>query len=299
MDDFQEKIIPLITDGNLTQLIPLIETALQQHQIPPTTILLQTAIQAMQLDVLQYLLTQLFPHKGDEDNNGNGKKSPFRTLDRAVILEALTSERVPAFELLCRHDPSLLTMPLGHWGPPLAWAVLGDHLRLASFLLANGVDPNETQLNHRPVVEGAARVGSCAMMELLLDHGGTIEGTGALFAAVCHQRIDMLTLLVEKRKMTNINAIQPANENQRLTAGPVLHLAIRKKYRPIVRVLIERFHADPLAQDPEGKTAVAWAVDVGDPEIMKVCRCGRKRIINTTTLLTQIRMLWGRPGTKD
>ncbi|RLL95304.1 hypothetical protein CFD26_104969 [Aspergillus turcosus] len=251
MDDFQEKIIPLITDGTLTGLIPIFETARQQQQVPPTAILLQTAIKAMQLDVLQYLLTRLLPHEEDEDNNGNGKQSPFRTLDREVILKALTSERVPAFELLCRHDPSLLTMPLGHWGPPLAWAVLGDQLRLASFLLANGVDPNETQLNHRPVVEGAASVASCAMMELLLDHGATIEGTGALFGAVCHRRIDMLTLLVEKRKMTNINAIQPADENQSLTAGPVLHLAIRKKYRPMVRVLIERFHADPLARDPE------------------------------------------------
>ncbi|KAG2001672.1 hypothetical protein GB937_010014 [Aspergillus fischeri] len=209
MDDNQKKIITLITDGNLTELIPTIEIALQHHQIPPTAILLQTAIQAMQLNVLQYLLTQLFPKDKDEDNNGKGKNKPLGTLDRAVILETLTSERVPAFELLCRHDPSLPTMQLGHLGAPLAWAILSDNIRLASFLLAKGVDPNECQINYRSAVVAVAGKGSCAMMELLLDHGATIAGTDALFAAVCNQRIDMLALLEKRRKVANTNDINP------------------------------------------------------------------------------------------
>ena len=64
--------------------------------------------------------------------------------------------RLPALELLCRHDPSLLTMQLDHLGAPLAWVILSDNLRLVSFLLANRVDPNETQINHRSAVVAAA-----------------------------------------------------------------------------------------------------------------------------------------------
>jgi hypothetical protein len=54
----------------------------------------------MQLDGLQYLLTRLSPKNRNKDYNGKGKEKPLGTLDRAVILERLTS--VPGFELLCR-----------------------------------------------------------------------------------------------------------------------------------------------------------------------------------------------------
>jgi hypothetical protein len=295
----EEKIIPLITDGNLAQLIPTIETALQQHQVLPTAVLFKAAIQAMQLDVLQYLLTRLLPDKEDRDNIEKGKQNHLRTFYRAVILEAVIPDRVPAFELLCRHDPSLPTMHLGHPGAPIAWAVLGDNLPLVSFLLANGVDPNEAQVNYWPAVAVVAGHRPCAMMELLLDPGAAIAGTDALFAAVRNRRVDMLTLLLERRKVANINAIQPGNWPTDLTPGPVLHLAIRTKNRQMVRVLIERFHADPLARDSEGKTAVAWAVDVKDPEIMKLCRCGTKQIMKTRILLMLKWIPLGRPGTKD
>jgi hypothetical protein len=73
-------------------------------------------------------------------------------------------------------------------------------------------------------------------MEFLLDHGAIIAGTDALLDAVRNRRIDMLTLLMERRKVVNINAIQPAEGERDLTPGPVLHLAIRRNYWQIVRV---------------------------------------------------------------
>ena len=175
----------------------------------------------MQLDILQYLLTWLFQSENDENHNEAGDKCGTGTLDRAVILETLTCERVPAFELLCQHDPSLQTMQLGHLGTPLAWAILAGNLRLASFLLSNGVDPNESQIQYRPAVVAAAGHGSCDVMELLLDHGAVIAGTDALFAAVRNQRIDMLNLLVKLRRAANINDIQPVRGEKDLTPGPV------------------------------------------------------------------------------
>ena len=126
-------------------------------------------------------------------------------------------------------------MQLGHLGTPLAWAIIGDNLRLASFLLSNGVDPNASQVHYRPAVVAAAGHGSCDMMELLLNHGAVIAGTDALFAAVRNQRIDMLNHLVKIRKAANVNDIQPAHSEKGLTPGPVLHLAIRRKYRQMVR----------------------------------------------------------------
>ncbi|PKX90584.1 ankyrin repeat domain-containing protein [Aspergillus novofumigatus IBT 16806] len=260
-NNMQDKIISLITEGNLTPTTP-------------ATILLQTAIQTMQLGVLQYLLPRLFPR--DEKNHITGQKSPLALLDRAVILETLSPERVPAFELLCRRDPSLRTVHLGHMGPPLAWAILGNNLRLASFLLADGVDSADCQVNYQPAVVAAAGSASCAMMELLLDHGAVVEGTDALFAAVRNHRVDMLALLVEKRKAADINAVQPAVRERGLTPGPVLHLAIRRRDRAMVRVLMQRFHADPLAKDSEGKTAVDWAVLVTDEEILDMCLGGKE-----------------------
>lgn len=265
----EDSIISLITRGNLTGLMPTIETALRQGQLPPTTILLQTAIQHMQLGVLEFLLNRLFPRDTADE------KSPLATLDRAVLLQTLSPERVPAFELLCRHDPSLRTMHLGHMGPPLAWAILGDNLRLASFLLADRVDPAECQVNHRPAVVAAAGTGSCAMMTLLLDHGASVQGTGALFAAVRNARVDMLDLLVEERKVAAIDSLQPADREGGLTPGPVLHLAIQRRMRRMVGVLLRRFHADPMVMDSEGKSALDWAGEMNDSEIMGMCLAAR------------------------
>lgn len=267
MGKAQKRII--FRDGNLNHLIPAVESAVQQNQLPSNTILLQAAIQTMQLNILQYLLTRLSLSENDQNRNETKKKCQTGTLDRAVILETLTSERVPAFELLCRHNPSLQTMQLGHLGTPLAWAILGGNLRLASYLLSNGVDPNESQIHYCPAVLAAAGHGSCDMMELLLNHGAVIAGTDAPFAAVHNQRIDMLNHLVKLRKAANINDTQPARSERGLTPGPVLHLAIRRKYRQMVRVLIEEFHADPLVKDEEGKTAVMWAEDPQDSELIK------------------------------
>ncbi|OJJ50284.1 hypothetical protein ASPZODRAFT_157198 [Penicilliopsis zonata CBS 506.65] len=210
MDDIQqEKIISLIKDGDLSRLIPTLEGVLQkqEEQLTSTTdptILLQTAIQAMQLDVLDYLLTLFFAQEG-----GKPKEGHLRLLGRVVILEALDRDRVPVFELLCRHDPALQTMYVGHTGPPLAWAAKFENLALVSFLLARGVEPNKTQIDHRPAVSIVAGWGSCAVMELLLDHGAVVSGTDALFNAAFQRRIDMLALLLETRKAADINSIQP------------------------------------------------------------------------------------------
>ena len=38
----------------------------------------------------------------------------------------------------------------------------------------------------------------------------------------------------------------------------------------MVRVLIESFHVDPLIKDEEGKTAVLWAMDSHDSELVKM-----------------------------
>ncbi|KAJ5621751.1 hypothetical protein N7528_006534 [Penicillium herquei] len=276
MDEAQKRIISFIRDGSLSDLMPAVESALQKNKLPSTTILVQTAIETMQLDILQYLLTQLFQSENDKNHNEAGDKNQTGTLDRAVILETLTSERVPAFEVLCRHDSTLQTMQLGHFGTPLGWAILADNLQLASFLLSNGVDPNACQIHYRPAVVAAAGHGSCDMMELLLDNGAIIAGTDALFAAVRNKRIDMLNLLVKSRRVADINDIQPACGEKGLTPGPVLHLAIRRKYRQMVRVLINSFHVDPLIKDEEGKTALLWALDSEDSELVKMCSRGSK-----------------------
>ncbi|KAJ5778990.1 hypothetical protein N7457_006710 [Penicillium paradoxum] len=265
-----ERIISLVKDGNLTDLIPAIETAIQQHHLPSTAIL-QAAIQTMQLEVLEYLLPRLFPH--DE----TGRKTPLANLDRIVILDSLSPERVPAFKLLFRHDPSLCTMYLGHMGPPLAWAVLGNNFPLVSFLLANGADPTQCQINHRPAVAVVAAIGSCDMMELLVDHGAALKGTGVLFAAVRNHRTDMIALLVEKRKLVDINAVQPVGQERGLSPGPVLHLAIRRRDERMTRLLQQRFHADPMAKDSDGKTAVDWAMEIKDEGILDICLGGREK----------------------
>jgi hypothetical protein len=101
------------------------------------------------------------------------------------------------------------------------------------------------------------------MMALFLEHGARIDATDTLLAAMDNNRVDMLRFLVGPGG-ADINLTQPADRQQELNPGPVLHLAVQKRDSRMVRILVNQFGANPLAEDRNWKTGIQLAKDVGD-----------------------------------
>jgi hypothetical protein len=218
-----EEIIP---QGRTDPVKHLLTDATTPAEI---STLLRCAVEVMNFEVLQYLLTTFKPDNGEWN------------FDRGIVREALSPGKANAFKLLCEFNSSILTTQLDHHWDPLAYAILGQNIPLA-FLLTHGVDPNESELYYRPSIQAAARHGSCEMMALFLEHGARIDATDTLLAAMDNNRVDMLRFLV----------------------GPVLHLAVQKRDSRMVRILVNQFGANPLAEDRNWKTGIQLAKDVGD-----------------------------------
>lgn len=157
--------------GALEQVSYLLDSARQQQQPPtyPHAELLKAAMDGKNLTTLRYLLTTF----------RNDNPLPWKR-DYTVVMMAAEKGRLEEFKLLWEADSSVATAYLGHTGNVLGFAVLAQNIPLVSFLLGVGVDPNNAQLFHRPVVTWLVEKGEVEVMDILLDHGVRIERVEAL-----------------------------------------------------------------------------------------------------------------------
>lgn len=111
---------------SLRIIMPTTEEIIQQDRTDPVkhlltdattpteiSTLLRCAVEVMNFEVLQYLLTTFKPDNGEWN------------FDQGIVREALSPGKANAFKLLCEFNSSILTTQLDHHGDPLAYAILG------------------------------------------------------------------------------------------------------------------------------------------------------------------------------
>ncbi len=135
-------------------------------------------------------------------------------------------------------------------------------LQCAVLLLAAGADPNtwssmpcdtvgQRRSALRSAIEGA---GFPSLVELLLDHGASLEDSGALAAAAAQAEPRYLEILLERG----------ADPSQ----APVLQAAIRGQHPENITLLLAR-GADPRLVDEQLRSPVHWACELErSPEIV-------------------------------
>ncbi|OJJ81203.1 uncharacterized protein ASPGLDRAFT_97077, partial [Aspergillus glaucus CBS 516.65] len=117
-----------------------------------------------------------------------------------VVMQSLHPGRAEAFKFLYEYNPPIITRHLDHIGDALGYAVLGDNIPLASFILSQaGTDPNKSLLLYKPPIGSAAYFGNYEMLELLLKHGARINGTYTVYQAMESGSVDMLSFLMSKK----------------------------------------------------------------------------------------------------
>jgi ankyrin repeat protein len=150
--------------------------------------LLNAAARANQVSVLKYLFTL----------------DPSTKISHELILSALAGG-TNAYKTLYEHDASILNHDLGHLGDALTNATMSQNLELVTFLLSKGVDPNESRMGYRAVIDIAAGYSTLEIVKALLSHDAKVDGTEALRVAVQKGRPDVLRILCESG--ADVNAV--------------------------------------------------------------------------------------------
>lgn len=213
-----DELLEACKAGDITTLKTLLKDTETDKEF-----LLNAAARANQVSVLQYLFTL----------------DPGTKISHELILSALAGGS-DAYKTLYEHDASILNHDLGHLGDALTNATMSQNLDLVTFLLSKGLDPNESRMGYRTVIDIAAGYATPAIVKALLSHGAKVDGTEALRVAVQQGRPDVLRLLCESgadlNAVLNSEGIFAPGDDSR---GTALHIATAQGQDECVKVLKE------------------------------------------------------------
>lgn len=127
-------------------------------------------------------------------------------------------------------------------------------------MLQNGAWPNQRVESEGGwyALTGAAGHSDPQMIELFLDHGARIQGSGALNLAVLTDKEENVKCLL--RRGADVNEMAPITDNpgSRENMGPPLHKAVEKGHVGVVDILLNA-GADVNMKDAKGRTAAEIA----------------------------------------
>ena len=153
--------------------------------------------------------------------------------------------------------------------PPLHYAVLGDHPKVAEILLANGADVDMKRKDGQTPLHTAAEQGHNDIVTLLIDQGADVNAnttkTGAgtpLHQAAGEGHIDTVKLLIANR--ANVNS-------KNNYGGTPLHWAAVEGYTNVVELLLNK-GADVNAKNKDDDTPLNFASNAGHTEIVELLR---------------------------
>jgi len=134
------------------------------------------------------------------------------------------------------------------------YAVKDRHL--ASWLLANGADPN-AGFQYDTALSRAVLTGSVEIVEMLLSHGGDLNRGQVLHWAVERHEgtCKVLTMLLEQGASPNeveFGGVLPIWSVLQVLGTP-LHKAVTLDKRDVIEMLL-KYGADPDKKDTSGKT---------------------------------------------
>ena len=112
------------------------------------------------------------------------------------------------------------------------------------------------------VLAGAAGHSDPQMIELFLDHGARIQGSGALCLAALTGKEENVTCLL--RRGADVNEMAPFTDSPRSRENmrPPLHNAVEKGHVDVVDILLAA-GADVYMKDAKGRTAAEIARQKG------------------------------------
>jgi hypothetical protein len=222
-----------------------IKTLLSEHESPSEKTnqnLLVEAAKDDKLNVVEFLLDQ-YPTIPIEEE-------PFRA--------AVNIGSIPITKALLARDPTIINLPFDHRGSALIVACMGrQRVEYLRFLLEAGADPNmDPDCVTYPVVLVSLLYTDdhAAAIDLLMKHGASTKGTGALTCAAEKGKINMVRSFLE-------SGASPEAEDKiygGTRTGPALHGAVRGDHDGVVRLLLQ-YGADPNATDYSGLTALEIA----------------------------------------
>lgn len=144
----------------------------------------------------------------------------YSIVDGDLVLAAIESNSIEVFQKYIDAFPQCVSQSMGHNGDPLnqaVWRTLWEEstaeqaTSLAKLMLENGADVNGCGGNsvagigtgYDSYLCGACHSAPIELIELLLDYGATVKGSGAIQMAVVKERLDVLEILVKNGALVN------------------------------------------------------------------------------------------------
>ncbi|KAI4210758.1 MAG: hypothetical protein LQ351_006434 [Letrouitia transgressa] len=198
-----------------------------------------------------------------------------------LVYAACDSGFIPVFEVLLEHGMDL-DKYLEMGGSPLVSACCHGNVELVRFLLDCGANPNcGYPLGHYEALVWAiiSDQASLEIVELLLERGTKVRGTGSLIAAAEYGNLEALRLLVEHESENGDCDLEEVEEygeydHRKLDdQGTALYKAAAKGHLHIVEFLLEK-GADSKFKDRKGQGVLDIAVENGHEDIEKRIRDG-------------------------
>lgn len=250
---------------------------LQKGDFRPES-LLNRAMWGNNVPVLTYLIARF---------KDGQPKLPWE-IARGASMDA--ARNVEYYKLLWEANPDILTAHFGHMGNAGGLVILARCAPTLAFMLEKGLDPDSPEFNSKPAIHVAASEGYLEIVTMLLDHGANIKQTNSLAEAQDEGQLDVLKFLVEKGGMDVNMAQKKVNDSpgydsdedddpdvaEAAKASPVLHLAIAKGQREVVRFLLQELNADATVTDGKGRTALQVAQKKKDKKILELLAKAQK-----------------------
>jgi ankyrin repeat protein len=171
---------------------------------------------------------------------------------KIIFLRLIKNDHAAVIRMIASADPTITRMTLGHGGQVAIYeAVRMRKTEVVAALLECGADPsrpfddrsmpgNMLSLMYRAVISGIPPI-----MEMLLEHGAPIAGTGALHtaASVTYNRLEFMRLLIQ----------HGADVNEVYHGNTPMHYAASKGKLDAME-LLEQNGARSDLKDRDGKT---------------------------------------------
>lgn len=138
-------------------------------------------------------------------------------------------------------------------------AAMRREWRAAISCLEDGADPNYKDPNGSTAIHWAIQEKSIRLVRRLIEAGADLNsqdkfGVTPLFKAVGENRADIVELLLD-------SGVSPDDTTEFISGGSALHLACSWYYFKIVRILVEKGHANINKRNNEERTPLDIAIE--------------------------------------
>jgi hypothetical protein len=191
----------------------------------------------------------------------NGVK-PSSVIDRVTIKRTIETGHAVVFEVLAMADPTVATHNDFQGRLPLDLAIASHEIEVARVILQHGggrelPKPGYGSTYPNSRLCKAARSTEKFMTELLIQHGYTVKGSGALQMAADRGALDTIRLLVDEHG-ADVNERLPAEtlprvNNALFASWTPMHFAANWRQEGAMK-LLESYRAKTDALDVNGRT---------------------------------------------